>query len=147
MATKSNITIRSIDALRVVKVEVLTGTVLAAGDLIDFDGTSAVVHAGEGGTFLGVALEGSESGQIQQISVATIAMVSMLLDSGSAALVLGDAVDYSSGSNGVNWDVEKNTANAIAWCYEQSIAAGAFGLFLINSHDIGDTAKVFDVTT
>lgn len=145
MATKSNITIRLEDPFSIVQVKVASAVVIARGDLIDFDGTDAAIHAGEAGTFLGVAGEGSENGDTHDIPVATRALVSILNQ--GAALVLGDAVDYRAGSNGVNWDVEKNVANAIAWAAENNIASGAKGLFRIDIQHLGDTAKLFDVTT
>ena len=106
-------------------------------DLVDFDGTDLAAHAGDNSTFLGVALEGSESGDIHQISVATRCMVDVLLDASSAALVLGDGASRSSGSNGVNWDVTKNTVDGIMWAYENNIAASAKGIFLVDSHALG----------
>lgn len=145
MATKSNITIRMEDPFNIVQVKVATAVVIARGDLVDFDGTDVAIHAGEAATFLGVAGEGSENGDTHDIPVLTRVQVSML--NNGTALVLGDAVVYNAGSNGVNWDVTKNVANAIAWAAENNIASGARGLFIIDVQHLGDTAKLFDVTS
>lgn len=145
MATFSNITVRSVDAHRVAKLLPASNDAYAAGDLVDFDGTDIAIHGGQADTFAGVVLDGSEAGQIQQIPVATIALVSM--KNSGAALVFGDGVSRAAGSNGVDWTFTKNTADAVAWCYENNIASGAFGLFLINIHDLDASGRLMDVTT
>ncbi len=146
MAVKSNITILNVDPLGIVKVKVGSATVLAEGDLINFNGTAAVVQEGNNPTFLGVAMEGSESGQTHQISVATHCIISALLVSGGTAGVLGDAYKRNAGSNGVDWSVDKATAEGIMWVYENNIAVGEKGLFLVNSHHLVG-GILFDVMT
>lgn len=146
MAVTSNITILNEDSLGIVKVKVASAVVFASGDLVDFDGTDLAAHAGESSTFLGVAMEGSEDGDTHQISVATICIVSVLLRSGGTAGVLGDSYKRNAGANGTDWDVDKATAEGIMWVYENNIAAGAKGLFYVNSHVL-KAGFLFDTTS
>ena len=146
MATSSNITILNVDPLGIVKVNVLSGTVLAEGDLINFDGTSAVVQEGNNPTFLGVALEGSEDGDSHQISVATIAVIDAKIGSSGTAGVLGDAYKRNAGANGTDWDFSKNATEGIMWVYENNIAQGDKGLFYINTHTLVG-GSLFDVVS
>ena len=144
MAVKSNVTILNVDPLGIVKVKVASGVVFAEGDLTDFDGTDLAAHGGDNSTFLGVALEGSESGDTHQISVATRCIIEALITTNAG--VLGDAFKYSAGSNGVNWVLDKATSEGIAWVYENNIAVSTKGLLLIDSHVLG-AGFLFDPAT
>jgi len=135
MATSSNVVIRDYEDLTVVKVGVATATVLAKGDLVDFTvSTSALTaHAGDNSIFLGVALEGSESGETKQVSVATRAKIKVKVVSGSSAALPGEAFKYSAGANGTAWQVTQATEEGIMWALE-GVAAASSGLFYIDSH-------------
>lgn len=146
MSTKSNVTLRLIEDGGIVKVNPALADAYASGDLVDFDGTDLTIHTGDNSEFLGVVIDGSEVGQTQQIAVATICQVSAKVVASSAALVLGDGVSHNAGSNGVNYDFTKNTAQGIMWAYENNIANGDFGLFYVNSHVMG-AGFLFDTLT
>jgi len=147
MATSSKVDIRAIDELAVVKLAVGSSTVLAPGDLVDFDSgtTAAVAHSGDNSTFLGVAMEGSASGDVQEISIATRCKINIKVVSGSADAVIGDAYKYSAGANGTEWTVTKATSEGIMWALE-SISNGNYGLFLVDSHCLAG-GFLFDTCT
>lgn len=134
MATYSNITVKRHNPVKVVDIPVASATVIAPGDLIDVSGSTgmAFVHAGDNSTFVGVALNGSESGEIRPISVARECVVEALLVSGSSDVVVGDAVKRSAGANGTAWSFTKATAEGIMWANE-SISNGNRGEFYVDS--------------
>ncbi len=144
MAVKSNVTILNVDPLGIVKVNVGSADVFAEGDLVDFDGTNLDAHAGDNSTFLGVAMEGSQTGDTHQVSVATKCIIEALITTNAG--VLGDAFKYSAGSNGVNWVLDKATSEGIAWVFENNIAVSTKGLLLIDSHVLV-AGIFFDVVT
>jgi len=134
MATSSNVEIVAYDEIDVVKVAVATATVLAKGDLVDFTSGTTVLtaHSGDNSLFLGIAMEGSETGEVKEVSVATRAKIKITVVSGSSDAVVGEAFKYSAGANGTAWTVTQATAEGIMWALE-SISNGSAGLFRINS--------------
>lgn len=135
MATSSNVSIREWSEIDVIKMPVGSSTVLAYGDLIDSSGGSAVAHSGDNSTFVGVAIDGSESGSVAEIAVATKAKISIKLSSSYGNAVLGNACKYVAGANGTDWQVASATTEGIIWALE-SITAGNSGLFLVDSHSL-----------
>jgi hypothetical protein len=137
-STYSNVVIRDYDPISVIKLPVVSATVIAKGDLIDASADTATTlvaacHAGDNSLFFGVALEGSESGEVKDISIATIAKVNIKVVSGSTDALPGDAFKYSAGANGTAWQVTKATSEGIMWALEPVLDT-AEGVFLINSH-------------
>jgi len=155
MATYSNVKIRNFDPLSVIKVPVASATVIAPGDLIILTGaTSAqvaqVVATGSVGTsgntyFGGVAIVGSESGDIRSISVATRAVINIKIDASGTDSAIGTAYKYSSGANGTDWDVTTATALGIMWALEYK-AQGSYCDMLIDTHALKG-GFIFDTCT
>jgi len=142
MATSSNVEIREYDAMSVCKLSVASGTVLAKGDFIKYSAGNAVaVTAADNTTFAGIALEGSESGSVAPIAVATRAQFYIKVASTSTAAAFGNAFRYSAGANGTDWEVTKCTSgvSGITWALE-TVAAGSRGLFYI---DVGSLKSGF----
>lgn len=148
MATKANITILNHDPIGLISIKVASGTVIATGDLIDFDGTDAAVHGDTGNqTIVGVAMVGSESGSIKDIEVATRAMLSAKIKSGGSAGVLGDGYKYNAGANGTDWDFDKVSTGGIMWVAQNNIAAGEFGNFALETHALTGGILFDNLTT
>lgn len=133
MSVYSNIVLRDVDEIDVVKLKVATATVLAKGDLIDYSsGTAAaIVHSGDNSIFLGVAMEGSESGSVAEISIATRCKILIQIVSGDTDGTPGAAYKYNAGANGTIWTVAIATAEGIMWALEP-ITAGSAGLFRVD---------------
>ena len=132
MATYSNVDVRAYDEIAVVKVEVASATVVAKGDLIEYSsaGTVGSVFASQVDYLIGVALEGSESGDTDYIPVATRAKISAYaVDAG----YLGDAYHYTAGANGTNWTFTNGTTEGLMWALED-ITASAYNLFYLDTH-------------
>jgi len=117
MAAHSNVRIRRDDVVgtKIVDVPVASATVFAPGDLVDLSGSTLVAHTGDNSYFLGVALEGSPTGDISPISVARECVIRIKLVSGSADATIGKAVKYSAGANGTDWQVTVATAEGIMY--------------------------------
>lgn len=154
MSTSSNVVIKEYDERCVVKLPVASATVLAAGDLIVATADTATTlkaaalsAASLYNTFVGVALGGSESGQVENISVATRARIAIKVVSTSGAALVGDAFYYSAGANGTDWQVTKCTSgvSGITWALE-AVDAGSSGEFLIDTHVMKSGFK-FDAIT
>lgn len=138
MATSSNVVVKEYDELTVVKMPVASGTVIAYGDLIkSSSGIAAVLDSSANTYFVGVALDGSESGSVASIAIATNAVVQLKVASTSSAAAVGDAFKYSAGANGTAWQVTKCTSgvSGITWALE-TIAAGSSGDFRIAANNM-----------
>jgi len=138
MAVFSNIEVRAHDKLSEMRIPVGSSTVIASGDLIDYStaDTAAIVHYGANAAFLGVALEGSESGSANSIDVATRAKVYVEVATGSTTALVGDAFTYLEGANGTDWKfTEGYNDDGVMWALE-TVTAGNSGLFLIDSHQL-----------
>jgi len=138
-STSSNIAILDVDETAIVKIGVGSSTTLAAGDLIDASGATTpeavATSSSANTTFLGIALYGSESGEVFQIAVATRCRINIKVASTSSNLIIGDACKYSAGANGTAWEVTKCTSGSggTMWAME-NITAGNNGEFLVDSH-------------
>jgi|GEM_PF-1476423 hypothetical protein len=140
-STYSNVVFRDedVDTVSVVKIGVASATVLAKGDLVDASGATApeaVAHSGDNSTFIGVAMEGSQSGEVNEISVATRCKIKIkVAASPTTNVIIGDACAYSAGANGTTWEVTKATSEGIMWALE-NVDYGESGLFLVDSHSL-----------
>jgi len=157
MATYSNVKIRNFDPLAVIKAPVGSSTVVAPGDLIYLTGTTSGQVAKVMGTgsaassgnthFAGVALVGSESGDISPISVATRAVINIKIASSGSDSDIGAAYKFSAGANGTDWEVTKATALAIMWAREYK-SQGSYCDMMINaSPTLVASTKLFDTTS
>ena len=132
-STSSNIVVQWHDQESVIQVSIASGTTLADGDLVDVVNSLVVAHSTTGNTFFaGVALGGSEAGDITPISIATKAKVLVKLVSGSSDATVGKAAIYSAGANGTDWQVTLGTVGGLMWALE-AIADTYSGTWLIDT--------------
>jgi len=135
-STSSNVGILAHDEIAVVKLPVASGTTLAEGDLIDYSSGDAVAVTASGNTaWVGVAMEGSESGEVFEIAIATRCIISIKVVSTSTdAATPGAAFTWSAGANGTDWQVTSCSAGLAGrmWAIEP-IAKGSTGKFKVDS--------------
>jgi len=145
MATYSNVKLRNFDPLAVIKCPVGSTTVVAPGDLIYLTGTTTgqvakvmatgSVYTSGNTLFAGVAMDGSESGSITPIAVATRAVVGIKIGASGTASDIGAAYKFSAGANGTVWEVTKATALGLMWATEYA-AQSAMCDMLIDTHTL-----------
>lgn len=137
MATNSNIEILDYDPFQVMQVNIASATVLAVGDLVDLSGTTdgvGVANSGANATFLGVAMEGSASGEIKPISIARRCWIRAKV--ATTAATIGKSYTYSTGANGTDWSFAPATAEGMMWA-EEEIAVGSYGKFYVDTNTRG----------
>jgi len=123
-----------------------TSEVIAQGDLFETNGSGAEVVDGADNTiFLGVALAGRDADDARDVPIAFRCVIEAKLVSTSSDCTAGDAVAYSAGANGTTWEMNKATAEGIAWALED-ITAGSTGKFLIDVVAL-QASTLFDTVT
>src|SRR5574343_359867 len=122
MATTSNV--RFLygldDQLNKLHIPVASATVLAPGDLLEYESGAVTVvdAAGDNVTFAGVCIDLSRNGDTAPVNVLLRGRVNIGIDSATTAV--GTAMKYSSGANGTDWKLTaaSSGADGIMWSLE-----------------------------
>jgi hypothetical protein len=119
MATTSNVTILygEDDALNKLHMPIASATVIARGDLMEYESGAVTVvdAAGDNVTFVGVSLDLSRNGDTDDVNILLRGKLNLTV--ASATYAIGKALKYSSGANGTDWVLTGATSGAdgIAW--------------------------------
>lgn len=127
MATTSNVRFLHgmDDQLNKIHVPVASATVLAPGDLVEYEsGAITVVDgASDNVTFIGASMDISRNGDTAYVNV--LARGRINIGCTSATSVIGKAMKYAAGANGTAWSVVAATSGAdgIMWSLEYNGSA------------------------
>jgi len=152
MATTSNVRFLygEDDQLNKLHFPVASATVLAPGDLVEYESGAITVvdEAGDNTTFVGCSLDMSRNGDTAMVNVLLRGRVNIGIDSATTAV--GTAMKYSSGANGTAWKLTAaaSGADGIMWSLEYNASAVtvldcAYDAFAIGA-GIGSGAGVFN---
>ena len=133
MAASSNIKILThpTSLLHVIQYPKKTSEVLAQGDLLEENGSSAeVVDSAANNIFLGVCVVGSEASDIRDIAIMIRGVIKVQMTAGQSTS-FGKALKYSAGANGTAWTFTEATAEGIVWALE-TIATASTGKALVD---------------
>lgn len=142
MATTSNVRFLygDSDQLNKLHFPVATATVLAPGDLVEYESGAITVidGASDNTTFTGCSLDISRNGDTAMVNVLLRGRINITCVSATSAI--GDAFKYYAGANGTDWSVTAATAGAdgIMWALEYNASAVTdldchFDVFLIGA--------------
>ncbi len=115
------------DPLNLCHFGILTGTVLAPGDLTCYTnaggGAVAMTASSDNTIFRGICLDYSASGKTDPVQV--LLRGRCTITTSSATYELGDALKYSAGANGTDWVLEAATSGAggVFWSMEYKASA------------------------
>lgn len=152
MATKSNVRFLhgQDDQLNKLHFPVASATVLAPGDLVEYESGAITVidGASDNTTFVGCSIDLSRNGDTAMVNVLLRGRVNIGIDSATTAV--GTAMKYSSGANGTDWKLTaaSSGADGIMWSLEYNGSAVtdldcAFDAFAIGA-GIGGGSGVFN---
>lgn len=152
MATTSNVRVLHGDAdpLNKLHFEIASATVVAPGDLMEYESGAVTVvdAAGDNVTFVGVSLDLSRNGDTAPLNVLMRGRVN--IGCTSATSVVGKAMKYATGANGTDWVLEAATSGAdgIMWSLKYNASAVTsldchFDAFLIGA-GIGSGSGVWE---
>lgn len=118
------------DPLNLVHIPILTGTVLAPGDLTCYASTTygavAMTASSDNTSFRGLSLDYSASGQTDPIQV--LLRGRCTITTSSATYELGDALKYSAGANGTDWVLAAASSGADGTFWSMEYKASATSL-------------------
>lgn len=126
MAASSNIKILTLPVkyVHVIEYPKASSEAIAQGDLLEENGSGAeVVDGAANDIFIGVAVDGSASAEVEPIAVMIRGVIFVTMASGQSA-TFGQALKYNAGANGTDWDFATATAEGIIWALETLATAG-----------------------
>ena len=146
MAASSNIKILThpTSLLHVIQYPKKTSEVLAQGDLLEENGSSAeAVDSAANNIFLGVCVVGSEASDIRDIAIMIRGVIKVQMAAGEST-TFGKALKYTAGANGTTWTFTPATLEGIVWALE-TIDTASTGKALVDVVALG--SGIFQTVT